>query len=274
MKTKKTTILSLAAALTLVAGTVTVFATSSAKPEAAPVPGSPSEAVETGVPLEPNAEYQAAGITLQGRSWYYQETAIAGIYDDNGNLYMDNEAENGSYLHISRDSQDQITEVSVLPRMQFRELVDRHMNLYTTETTVEESSVMSYVDPADGKTYYSFDDGQTFAPLTDAEFEALYPTPDIAWWTYDAYKAWLDNEKVQLQGMLGKHGWTSGDGSFVWTQEKIDEAIALYEGILADIKNGMLYSKSVDGRDDEMVSFNPAGVETYTAAAADAQAQQ
>ena len=77
-----------------------------------------SPAAETGVPLKSNAEYQAAG-----------------IYDDIGNLYMDNEAEDGSYLHISRDSQDQITEVFVMPRTQFRELVDR-------------------------KTYYSFDDGQ------------------------------------------------------------------------------------------------------------------
>ena len=116
---------------------------------------------------------------------------------------------------------------------------------------------MSYVNPDDGKTYYSFDDGKTFEPLTDAEFEARYPTPDIEWWTYDAYKAWLDQEKVQLQSMLGEKAWTNSDGAFVWTQEKIDETIALYEEILADIKNGVLYSKTVDGQEDVMMSCNP-----------------
>lgn len=34
---------------------------------------------------------------------------------------------------------------------------------------------MSYVDPTDGKTYYSFDDGKTFEPMTDEEFEARLP---------------------------------------------------------------------------------------------------
>ena len=138
------------------------------------------------------------------------------------------------------------------------------MNLMPTETTAEEETLLSYVDPADGKTYYSFDDGKTFQPLTDAEFEALYPTPDIEWWTYDEFKAWLDEEKVQLQGMLGEKGWTGGEGAFVWTQEKIDETLALYESILADIKNGIMYSKTVDGQDAVMMSYNPADISTST----------
>ena len=147
--------------------------------------------------------------------------------------------------------------MGVITEKQFRELADRHMNKTTVESTVEEESVVSYVNPDDGKTYYSFDDGKTFEPLTDAEFEARYPTPDIEWWTYDAYKAWLDQEKVQLQSMLGEKAWTNSDGAFVWTQEKIDETIALYEEILADIKNGVLYSKTVDGQEDVMMSCNP-----------------
>ena len=55
--------------------------------------------------------------------------------------------------------------------------------------------------------------------------------------------------------MLGE-----SEGSFVWTQEKIDETIALYESILKDIENGIMYSKSVDGQDDQLVSYNPADV--------------
>ena len=126
--------------------------------------------------------------------------------------------------------------------------------------------MMSYVNPDDGKTYYSFDDGKTFTPLTDAELEALCPTQDIEWWTYDEYKAWLDNEKIQLQSMLGERGSVNGGEEFVWTQEKIDETIALYEETLQDIKNGMMYSKTVDGQDDVLVVYDPADREQSTAA--------
>ena len=172
---------------------------------------------------------------------------------------MDEEAAGGGYLHVRRDSAGVISGVDVLTKEQFRELADQRMNA-ASDTTYEESTLMSYVDLADGRTYYSFDGGKTFEPLTDAEFEARFPTPDVVWWTYDEYKAWLDKEKVQLQEMLGQEGWTGGEGSFVWTQEKIDETIALYEEILADIQNGVMYSKTVDGQDDMMVSYSPADI--------------
>lgn len=146
------------------------------------------------------------------------------------------------------------------------EELDRQMNQEASHTISEEETMMSYVDPDDGKTYYSFDNGKTFTPLTDAEYEQLYPTQDIEWWTYDEYKAWLDNEKVQLQSMLGERGSVNGGEEFVWTQEKIDETIALYEETLQDIKNGMVYSKTVDGQDDMLVVYNPADREMGTAA--------
>ena len=273
MKMKKITAISLTLAALLVTGTVTVFATSAKQDEnIAPVRtagavveqnaanAGGAEAVERGEPLQPSAEYAAAGIRAEGSLWYYQGQPVAMIYDDNGNIYMDEEAADGCYLNVRRDSAGGISGVDVLTKEQFRERADRQLNLVLTETTMDEETLMSYIDPADGKTYYSFDDGKTFEPLTDAEFEALYPTPDIEWWTYEEYKAWLDSEKVQLQEMLGQEGWTSGEGSFVWTQEKIDETIALYEEILADIQNGVMYSKTVDGQDDMMVSYSPADI--------------
>ena len=113
----------------------------------------------------------------------YQGNPIAGIYDNNGGIYTDEKADDGIYLHILRDDQNGIADVSVVTKKQFRELVDRHMNLISSDSTFEQNTLLSYVDPKDGKTYYSFDDGKTFQPLTDAEFEALYPTPDIEWWT-------------------------------------------------------------------------------------------
>ena len=211
-------------------------------------------AVETGTPLQPDTDYTAAGISSEGRLWYYAGQPVAMIYDDNDSIYMDEEAAGGCYLHVRRDSAGAISGVDVLTKEQFRELADRRMNA-ASDTTYEESTLMSYVDPADGRTYYSFDGGKTFEPLTDAEFEARFPTPDVVWWTYDEYKAWLDNEKVELQSLLGQ---TSGD--YTWTQQKIDETIALYESILKDIQNGVLYSKTVDGSDDVMLSMNSADI--------------
>ena len=211
-------------------------------------------AVETGTPLQPDTDYTAAGISSKGRLWYYAGQPVAMIYDDNDSIYMDEEAAGGCYLHVRRDSAGAVSGVDVLTKEQFRELADQRMNA-ASDTTYEESTLMSYVDPADGRTYYSFDGGKTFEPLTDAEFEARFPTPDVVWWTYDEYKAWLDNEKVELQSLLGQ---TSGD--YTWTQQKIDETIALYESILKDIQNGVLYSKTVDGSDDVMLSMNPADI--------------
>ena len=242
MKTKRITIVSLGLAALLVAGTVTVFATSaqggtSGTPvkassafaeENAAFAGSGGTAVESGVPLQPDTDYTAAGISSKGRLWYYAGQPVAMIYDDNDSIYMD---ESSSRFGSSG-----------------------RMNA-ASDTTYEESTLMSYVDPADGRTYYSFDGGKTFEPLTDAEFEARVPTPDVVWWTYDEYKAWLDNEKVELQSLLGQTG-----GDYTWTQQKIDETIALYESILKDIQNGVLYSKTVDGSDDVMLSMNPADI--------------
>lgn len=268
MKTKRITIVSLGLAALLVAGTVTVFATSaqggtSGTPaktagafaeENAAFAGSGGTAVESGVPLQPDADYTAAGISSKGRLCYYAGQPVAMIYDDNDSIYMDEEAAGGCYLHVRRDSAGAISGVDVLTKEQFRELADQRMNA-ASDTTYEESTLMSYVDPADGRTYYSFDGGKTFEPLTDAEFEARFPTPDVVWWTYDEYKAWLDNEKVELQSLLGQTG-----GDYTWTQQKIDETIALYESILKDIQNGVLYSKTVDGSDDVMLSMNPADI--------------
>lgn len=116
--------------------------------------------------------------------------------------------------------------------------------------------MLSYVDENDGRTYYSWDDGKTFVPLTDAEFEEKFPTPKIEWWTYEGYKEWLENEKEQLQSVIGEKAWVNGK-EFIWTQEMIDETIADYEETLEQIRNGMMISKSVDGDPNLMVGFDP-----------------
>ena len=138
-----------------------------------------------------------------------------------------------------------------------QEELDRKLN---AETTADEGTLMSYVDPKDGKTYYSFDGGKTFEAMTDEEFERRFPTPNVEWWTYEGYAAWLEQEKKNLQSMLGETGWTGGRGEFVWTQEMIDETIAMYEGILQEIKEGKMYSKTVDGDENVMMSYDPADI--------------
>ena len=133
---------------------------------------------------------------------------------------------------------------------------DRALN---AKSQIEEQVMLSYTDPQDGKTYYSTDGGQSFEALTPEEFEARYPTPEVVWWTYDEYAAWLEQEKIQLQQMIGQKGWTAGRGEFIWDQEMVDETVALYEGILADIGRGALVSKTVDGSEDTMLMMNQIG---------------
>ncbi len=120
-------------------------------------------------------------------------------------------------------------------------------------SVIEEQTICSYV-AEDGTIYYSMDGGKTFSPWTE-ELEKRYSAPEVEWWTYDAYQAWLEQEKVQLQEMLGEKGWTASRGDFIWTQEMIDETIALYEDILDAIGHGLLVSKTVDGADDIMLAM-------------------
>ena len=123
----------------------------------------------------------------------------------------------------------------------------------------DDSTLSSYTDPKDGKTWYSFDGGKTWQPLTDEELAQRFPTPKVEWWTEEEYAAWLEKEKVELQAMLGEKGWTGARGEFVWTQEIIDETIAMYENILQEIREGKLYSKSVDGDTDALLISGGAG---------------
>lgn len=98
---------------------------------------------------------------------------------------------------------------------------------------------------------YSDDGGKTY--MTEQElmdkygFDGVSWNQDVEWWTYDEFKAWLENEKIELQKCLGSSFTTPSRGEVVWTQEEIDNAIAMYEDMLENIKNGALYSKDLVG---------------------------
>lgn len=132
-----------------------------------------------------------------------------------------------------------------------REELDRRAN---AQTVAAEDTVLSRADE-DGNMWYSTDGGKTW--LSQEEFDAAFPAADVEWWTYDEYAAWLENEKVELQAMLGERGWTQSRGWFVWTQKEIDKTIAVYEGILEQIGQGAKVSKTVNGSENTLLIQNP-----------------
>lgn len=123
---------------------------------------------------------------------------------------------------------------------------------YTAEK--QEADILIRNDLAGG-TSYSTDGGETWTPMTDEEFSKVYSSPDVEWWTAEEYAAWLENEKKELQTIIGSRGWTPSTGWFTWTQEMVDETIVRYEEILAMIEDGYLVSKFVDGSYDPMDSL-------------------
>lgn len=131
------------------------------------------------------------------------------------------------------------------------------------ETAIEDAHISSYTDE-NGETRYQLDDGNAVQNLSGEELEQELNEVYIGeYWTYEGYKAWLENEKQQLQSVIGESAWTSGMGDFVWTQELVDETIAMYEEILEDIKNGVKVSKTVeDSMDDFVVSYVPEDTES------------
>ncbi len=122
------------------------------------------------------------------------------------------------------------------------------------QTVVGNKTVTLYTDPTDGQTYYSLDAGRTWTPMADAEFNAASAWDDVEWWTAEEYAAWLEQEKIALQSIIGEQSWNPTDGWYTWTQELVDETIALYERTLKDIRAGQKISKpTADG--DAMIQF-------------------
>lgn len=113
------------------------------------------------------------------------------------------------------------------------------------------------------KTETAQENGETTVALNEVnirEDESL-SSSDVEWWTAEEYAKWLDEEKEVLQSMIGEKAYTGGDGWFVWTQEKVDETIALYEDNLQKIKDGMKLSKSSDDAVGITMAYSPESIE-------------
>lgn len=119
--------------------------------------------------------------------------------------------------------------------------------------TVENVAILS--DGENGEKRYSVDGGETW--MSEERYQAEYGSWgddwQVEWWTYDEYKAWLEEEKLALQDCIGSECWTNSDGWFTWDQKKVDETVAMYEKVLEEIKNGALYSKTILDRDGNEV---------------------
>lgn len=85
--------------------------------------------------------------------------------------------------------------------------------------------------------------------MDEEEYQRKYPKLEVDWWTYDEYKAFVDERKKSLPNLIGApRGYYDKNGVLhegVWTQEKVDKALARYEQILEDIKNGARYFKPI-----------------------------
>lgn len=107
------------------------------------------------------------------------------------------------------------------------------------------------------------ENGETTVALNEVNIREDEPlsSSDVEWRTAEEYAKWLDEEKEVLQSMIGEKAYTGGDGWFVWTQEKVDETIALYEDNLQKIKDGMKLSKSSDDAVGITMAYSPENIE-------------
>ena len=73
----------------------------------------------------------------------------------------------------------------------------------------EEASVISR-GGENGETFYSLDDGITW--MSEERYQAEYGSWgddwQVEWWTWEEYKAWLEQERKNLQEMIGERSWT------------------------------------------------------------------
>ncbi len=130
--------------------------------------------------------------------------------------------------------------------------------------SISYENILSYTDPKDGKNYVKFtDDGKTYTTMLEEDYEKNFPAPVIEWWTYDEYKVWLENEKMELSKLIGEKIGTNSKGDIILTQELANEIIANYENTLEEIKRGIKVSKTIDGNTDSdtMIVMYPPDME-------------
>ncbi|RUT44664.1 M56 family metallopeptidase [Paenibacillus anaericanus] len=213
MKMRKTTAAATVLALALIVGATTVFATGSsglkqdidtAYAIEGTVTNKPplSEQEQRSEMKKVLAPYEKFGLIYDeesGRSTYngktvrqfFDEIAHLGFSELTGEVDLDAEYTKGELSGLIPASQTEFDsrtkEIQSMP-------IDANATEVSQSFEISTLSLMSRVD--NGATQYSTDEGKTW--MTQAELDAMYPVPKVEWWTYDEYKAWLDNETIEL----------------------------------------------------------------------------
>ena len=93
--------------------------------------------------------------------------------------------------------------------------------------------------------------------VDEADYEKNNTVPDVQWWTADEYEAWMNEQKKEMESLIGTgDGWYDGEGVFhEFTQESVTAMMDSYKGTLESIKKGVLYSK--DNGDGDTYSMIP-----------------
>lgn len=93
--------------------------------------------------------------------------------------------------------------------------------------------------------------------VAEADYEKNNAAPDVQWWTADEYEAWMNEQKKEMESLIGTgDGWYDGQGVFhEFTQESVDAMMDSYKETLESIKKGVLYSK--DDGDGDTYSMIP-----------------
>ena len=261
MKMKKASRMGIVLALALVLGTTAVFATNTAEP--APNTASVSMATEgsalrDGLALKEHkaerkkamAAYEPFGLIYDEKTdeLFFQNEKVRDFYDEQagiGQSMTDGAVdlypvyENGKLTGIKKLSREEFDRKTSEKEAERKELEQKRKEL-----GISDGAAFSYADDSTVSTNNT-----------------------IEWYTYDEYKEWLEQEKVNLQKALGGKAWNPAKGWYVWTQEKIDKTIQMYEQILQDIKNGAKVSRSVNGDESIGLVLNPANPTAEAAAA-------
>ena len=122
----------------------------------------------------------------------------------------------------------------------------------TYETGNTSSTDILYQDTVGGQISV---DGKNW--VDEADYEKNNTVPDVQWWTADEYEAWMNEQKKEMESLIGTgDGWYDGEGVFhEFTQESVAAMMDSYKGTLESIKKGVLYSK--DNGDGDTYSMIP-----------------
>lgn len=274
MKIRKTSLAALLLAVTLIVGVTVAFATTAKQPAAQEtVPDQimasldyQPDAIRFSLPKD-LAQPEHLTIHVSGRA-QYQDGFSRSLHFLEGETW---EAGKDYTIPYDPSYTDLLLDVSY-PGADGK-LVERSVDLLSAgkygldnpdKATTEVQHITSYVDPVDGKTYYSTDNGQTWQE--GDPFKATgYGFDDVDWWTAEEYEAWLAEQKKELQAMLGERGWNPTEGWYTWDQARIDAAIAGNEQLLREIKDGKKVSKpTADGDTMIQFSYDPRAITSLT----------